>query len=87
MKREFYSRLEKVIRECEANPMGSTMPLDGGDGWEYRVSKANLGTWSERDYDILLNGNDNKTLEICDDSTLNCFVYCDRGGYMYLVFE
>lgn len=87
MKEEFYDKLAEVIKECEAHPYKSTDPLDFGNGWEGRVSKQDLGTWTDEDYDTMLNHQDKRTEDMCNKSSLDCFVYCDRGGYMYLVFE
>lgn len=87
MKEEFYNKLAEVIKECEAHPYKSTDPIDLGNGWEGRVSKQNLGTWTDEDYDTMFNHQDKRTEDMCNKSSLDCFVYCDRGGYMYLVFE
>lgn len=35
----------------------------------------------------MFNRQDKRTEDMCNKSSLDCFVYCDRGGYMYLVFE
>ena len=87
MKEEFYHKLTEVIKECEAHPYKSTDPIDLGNGREGRVSKQNLGTWTDEDYDTMFNHQDKRTEDMCNKSSLDCFVYCDRGGYMYLVFE
>lgn len=87
MKEEFYNKLAEVIKECEAHPYKSTDPLDFGNGWEGRVSKQDLGTWTDEEYGIMFNHQDKRTEDMCNKSSLDCFVYCDRGGYMYLVFE
>ena len=83
MKQEFYKRLSEVIAECEAHPYHNTerflLP-----GWEGRISKSNLGEWSDEDYDVLFHRRDKKTLDLCKASNLDCFVYCDGGGYIYL---
>ena len=83
MKQEFYKRLSEVIAECETHPYQNTerflLP-----GWEGRISKSNLGEWSDEDYDVLFHRRDKKTLDICNASKLDCFVYCDGGGYIYL---
>lgn len=85
MDNRFYKRLQKVINECEQHPYKATIPLDLG-GVVVRVSKNDLGTWTDEDYNTHLNKTDERTNEICARSRLACFVYCDRGGYMYLVF-
>lgn len=87
MTQEFYDRLEKLVKECEAHPYKSSEPMDFCNGWEGRVSKKHLGTWSEEDYDILYNFKDERVNKICDDSRLECFVFCNKDGYMYLCFE
>ena len=87
MKPEFYDKLKEIISECEAHPYQSTTPLNFGNGWEGRVSKKSLGTWSDEDYDTLWNHKDKKVDDICNASTLDCFVICDRGGYIYLAFR
>ena len=83
MKQEFYKRLSEVIAECEEHPYHNTerflLP-----GWEGLISKSNLGEWSDEDYDVLFHRMDKKTLDICKASKLDCFVYCDGGGYIYL---
>ena len=84
MKQEFYDRLKEVIKECEENPYKATRPQDVGNGYEGRISKENLVEWTDEEYDIMFNHADEETEKICDKSTLDCFVYCDRGGYMYL---
>ena len=84
MKQEFYERLKEVIKECEGNPYKATRPQDFGNGYEGRISKENLWKWTDEEYDIMFNHADEETEKICDKSTLDCFVYCDRGGYMYL---
>ena len=84
MTEEFYNRLKDVIAECEEHPYKNTekcmLP-----GWEGRISKNNLGTWTDEDYDTLKNHKDKLTLEICKASKLDCGVFCDGGGYMYLL--
>ena len=85
MDSNFYKRLKTVIKECEQHPYKASIPLDFGGFW-VRVSKRNLGVWTEADYSIHLNQLDGRTNEICEQSSLPCFVYCDRGGYMYLIF-
>lgn len=87
MKEEFYNKLAEVIKECEAHPYKSTNSIDLGNGREGRVSKQDLGTWTDKDYDTMFNHQDKRTEDMCNKSSLDCFVYCDRGGYMYLVFE
>jgi hypothetical protein len=87
MKEEFYNKLAEVIKECEAHPYKSTKSIDLDNGREGRVSKQNLGTWTDEDYDTMFNHQDKRTEDMCNKSSLDCFVYCDRGGYMYLVFE
>lgn len=86
MSEEFYKLLANVIKECEQHPYATTKPFDGGDGWEYRVSKKNLGTWENEQKEAIDNDADVKVKELCDASILDCQVYCDNGGYMYLVF-
>lgn len=86
MKQEFYDRLKEVIRECEAHPYKSSQPINLGGGYEGRISKENLGEWSKEDYKTMYNHMDEQTERICEKSTLDCFVYCERGGFMYLVF-
>lgn len=83
MKQEFYKRLSEVIAECEAHPYQTTERFLLS-GWEGRISKSNLGKWSDEDYDVLFHRRDKKTLDICKASKLDCFVYCDGGGYIYL---
>ncbi len=87
MKQEFYDKLQQVITECEQHPYKTTEPMDFGNGWEGRVSKQNIGTWTDEEYDILLNHRDKKVNAMCENSRLDCFVYCDRGGYIYLAFN
>ena len=87
MKQDYYSKLAEVIKECEAHPYKSTEPINLGNGWEGRISKQNLGTWTDEEYGIMFNHQDKRTEEMCAKSSLDCFVYCERGGYMYLVFE
>ena len=57
MKESFYTRLQEVIAECEAHPYANTdkfmLP-----GWEGRISKSNIGEWTDEEYDILLNRNE-----------------------------
>lgn len=81
---EFYNRLKEVIAECEEHPYKNTdkylVP-----GWEARMSKKNLGEWTDEEYDIIKNHSDKKTNEICKASKLDCGVFCDGGGYMYLL--
>lgn len=85
MKQEFYTRLREVIRECEEHYYRNSEPLDMG-GLEVRVSKKNLGTWTDAEYNIMFNQLDAETERLCNESKLNCRVYCDRGGFMYLIF-
>ena len=85
MSDNFYKRLQTVIHECEQHPYKATIPLDFG-GVIVRVSKQILGEWTDDDYSIHLNRTDERTNDICTRSRLACFVYCDRGGYMYLAF-
>lgn len=85
MNSKFYKRLRSVINECEQHPYKATIPFDLGG--ECRVSKRNLGAWDDEDYNTHLNQTDERTNEICARSRLACFVYCDRGGYMYLAFS
>ena len=84
MRPEFYDRLKEVIRECEEHPYKNTdkylVP-----GWEARMSKKNLGEWTDEEYDIIKNHADKQTNEICKASKLDCYVFCDGGGYMYLL--
>ena len=81
----FYKRLQQVINECEQHPYKATIPFDLGG--ECRVSKRDLGAWDDEDYNTHLNQTDERTNEICARSRLACFVYCDRGGYLYLAFS
>lgn len=87
MKQEFYDRLKEVIKECEEHPYKNTHPIDMEGGWQGRISKESLGAWTDEDYDILWNHKDNRVDEICAASTLDCWVICEKGGYMYLVFN
>lgn len=84
MTNTFYQELKSAITECEAHPYKSTF-LDDSTGW--RIYKNPLGQWSESDYDILLNHQDATVNNLCDNSTLQCFVYCDKGGFIYLAFK
>lgn len=86
MEQEFYDKLTNLIKECEAHPYKTTKPIDLGNGYEGRISKENLGTWTKEEYKTLYNHLDDKVERICEKSILDCFVYCDKGGYMYLVF-
>lgn len=86
MKKDFYEKLAKVIAECEAHPYKFSRPFNFGDGWEGRISKENLGVWSDEDYDTLFNHSDERVEEMCEKSSLDCFVICGEGGYMYLCF-
>ena len=87
MKKEFYDRLKAVIAECEAHPYKTTMPIEMENGWKGRISKENLGAWSYEDYDELWNHKDKTVDEICEASRLDCWVICEKGGHMYLVFN
>lgn len=87
MTQEYYSKLAEVIKECEAHPYKSTEPINLGNCWEGRISKQNLGTWNDEEYDIMFNHQDKRTEDMCTKSSLDCFVYCEQGGYMYLVFK
>ena len=84
MNKEFYDRLKEVIAECEEHPYKNTEKFLV-PGWEARVSKKNLGEWSEEEFDIIRNHADQQTNEICKASKLDCEVFCDGGGYMYLL--
>ena len=86
MTQEFYDKLGQLIKECEAHPYKTTRPINLGNGYEGRISKENLGTWTDDDYKTLFNHLDEKVDRICEKSNLDCFVYCEKGGYMYLVF-
>lgn len=48
------------------------------------MSKKNLGEWTDEEFDIIKNHADKKTNEMCKASKLDCEVFCDGGGYMYL---
>jgi len=84
MKESFYKILAEVIAECEEHPYKNTdkyiVP-----GWEARMSKKNLGEWTDEEYDVIKNHADKKTNEMCKASKLDCDVFCDGGGYMYLL--
>lgn len=86
MSEEFYKLLESVIKECEQHPFATTSPFGGADGWVYRVSKKNLGAWENEQKEAIDFGADVRINELCNASHLDCQVYCDNGGYMYLVF-
>ena len=87
MSNDFYEKLKAIIKECEEHPYNTTQPVNFGDGWEYRVSKKDLGTWSDEEYDILFHHLDKEVDNICQESSLDCFVYCERGGRIYLAFK
>ena len=87
MSEEFYNSLTSIIKECEAHPYATTNPYDGQDGWEYRISKKSLGEWDEEQSEILLNQKDERVNNLLAASSLDCFLYLDRGGYIYFVFS
>ena len=84
MKESFYKILAEVIAECEKHPYNNTdkyvVP-----GWGARMSKKNLGEWTDEEFDTIKNHADKKTNEICKASKLDCDAFCDGGGYMYLL--
>lgn len=86
MSEDFYKNLEEIIRECEQHPYESTTEVDF-EGVLYRVSNKNLGAWTDKEYDLMFHRQDERTESMCDLSKLDCFVYCDWGGYMYLAFS
>ena len=85
MESNFNERLQTVINECEQHPYKATIPLDFS-GMIVRVSKQILEERTDANLSIHLSQADKRTNEICANSRLACFVYCDRGGYMYLIF-
>ena len=87
MSEEFYELLANVIKECEQHPYSTSRAYNCGEGWELRVSKKNLGTWENEQKEAIDREIDAKINELCDASQLDCWVHCDCGGYMYLVYK
>ena len=44
-------------------------------------------SWTDEEYDIMFNHQDKRTEDMCTKSSLDCLVYCEQGGYMYLLFK
>lgn len=84
MKESFYKILGEVIAECEEHPYNNTDKYVVS-GWEARMSKKNLGEWTDEEFDIIKNHADKNINEMCKASKLDCEVFCDGGGYMYLL--
>lgn len=80
MKKEFYENLKQLVAEISEHPYKSTFY---SDYYDCRFSKKNLGVWTNDEYDLLLEG-DTETEKIIDSSPLDLFIYCDRGGYIYV---
>ena len=87
MTKDFYDKLQKIIFECEQHPYEASQPYSFESGWEGRISKECLGTWTKEYYDILLHHKDEKVNEMCGKSRLKCFVLCDKSGCMYLAYH
>jgi hypothetical protein len=80
MNEDFYLRLKEIVEEINEHPYKNTKYIED---YGCRFSIRHLGAWDAHDYDTLLNG-DAKTEEILNKSNLDLFIYCDRGGYIYV---
>lgn len=80
MSNEFYDNLRELVLQINEHPYRNT---EYSDYYGCRFSKKNLGVWTDEEYDLLLNG-DTETERIIDSSNLDLFIFCERGGFIYV---